>query len=109
MVLPEVETDVDEVASIMRGAHEEGKDHALVVVAEGAQYKAEAMARHFKEYEDELGFKLRVVTLGHVQRGGHRELLIDCWQPGCEQRQLITILIAPFSKGGWGDFKGTIN
>ena len=72
MVLPEVETDVDEVASIMRGAHEEGKDHALVVVAEGAQYNAEAMARHFKEYEDELGFKLRVVTLGHVQRGGHR-------------------------------------
>jgi 6-phosphofructokinase 1 len=70
VVIPEVESDPDEVASIMRGAHRQGKDHALVVVAEGARYNAEAMAHHFKEHEDELGFKLRVVTLGHVQRGG---------------------------------------
>jgi 6-phosphofructokinase 1 len=83
VVVPEVETDPDEVASIMRGAHEQGKDHALVVVAEGARYNAEAMARHFKEHEDELGFKLRVVTLGHVQRGG---------APGAFDRLLATRL-----------------
>jgi 6-phosphofructokinase 1 len=40
------------------------------VVAEGAHYNADAVARHFKEHEDEPGFKLRAVTLGHVQRGG---------------------------------------
>ncbi len=83
VVIPEIETDPDEVASIMRRAHEQGKDHALVVVAEGAHYNAEAMAHHFKEHEDELGFKLRVVTLGHVQRGG---------APGAFDRLLATRL-----------------
>jgi len=70
VVIPEVETDPHTVAETIRAAHLQGKHHALVVVAEGALHNAKAIARHFQEHQDELGFKLRVVTLGHVQRGG---------------------------------------
>ncbi len=70
VVIPEVPTDPDAVAAEMRQAYERGKTHALVVVAEGDQYDAEALAQHFREHKDELGFELRITTLGHVQRGG---------------------------------------
>jgi len=46
-----------------------GKGWALVVVAEGAAYNAERLARHFRDLY-ELGFEARVTILGHNQRGG---------------------------------------
>jgi 6-phosphofructokinase 1 len=70
VVIPEVPTDPDLLAAELREAYERGKSHALIVVAEGDQYNAEALAQHFAEHRDELGFELRVTTLGHVQRGG---------------------------------------
>jgi len=70
IVIPEVETDPEAIAGDLRAAYERGKAHALVVVAEGAHYNAEVMARHFAEHRHRLGFELRVTTLGHVQRGG---------------------------------------
>src|SRR6185437_10343823 len=44
--------------------------HAIVVVAEGARFGADALARHFTEHAERLRFELRVTKLGHVQRGG---------------------------------------
>ena len=41
-----------------------------MVVAEGACYNAETLTRYFEEHRELLGFELRVVKLGHVQRGG---------------------------------------
>jgi len=70
VVIPELDTDPDVVATELRAAYERGKSHALVVVAEGAKYNAEAMAAHFRAHRDTIGFELRVTTLGHVQRGG---------------------------------------
>jgi 6-phosphofructokinase 1 len=70
IVVPEVETDPDDVAAELRAAYERGKAHALIVVAEGARYNARAMERHFAEYRGRVGFDLRVTILGHVQRGG---------------------------------------
>jgi len=70
VIIPEVETDPEIVAAELRVAYERGKGHALVVVAEGARYNAEALARYFQEHHERLGFELRVTTLGHVQRGG---------------------------------------
>lgn len=70
IVIPEAETDPDSVTAELRSAYERGKGHAIVVVAEGARYNAEAMAQHFLEHKDLLGFDLRVTKLGHVQRGG---------------------------------------
>ena len=58
------------VARELRAAYERGKAHAIVVVAEGACYNAEALTRYFQEHRERLGFELRVVKLGHVQRGG---------------------------------------
>lgn len=70
IVIPEVETNPEALADELRRAYERGQAHALVIVAEGATYNAEALAEYFKEHHERLGFDLRVTTLGHVQRGG---------------------------------------
>ncbi len=70
VVLPEIEVDPDEIAIQLRRAYERGKAHAIVVVAEGARYNAEAMLQHFELNRETIGFELRVTKLGHVQRGG---------------------------------------
>jgi 6-phosphofructokinase 1 len=83
VVLPEIETDPLAIAEEIRLAYERGKAHAIVVVAEGARYNAETLASYFHEHRQELGFELRVTTLGHVQRGG---------EPGAFDRLLATRL-----------------
>lgn len=70
ILLPEIETDPEEVAETLRLAYEHGKAHAIIVVAEGAKYNAEALTRFFEKHKDRLGFKIRATILGHVQRGG---------------------------------------
>jgi len=70
ILIPEVETDPEALAVELRGAYERGKAHAIVVVAEGASYDAEALINYFAANRDRLGFDLRATTLGHVQRGG---------------------------------------
>ncbi len=69
-VIPEVDTDPEEVAEILRKAYDKGKAHCLIVVAEGAKYNAQKLDEYFKEHQERLGFDLRVTILGHVQRGG---------------------------------------
>ncbi len=70
IVVPEVECNPEEIAREITEAYDRGKPRALVVVAEGAQYNAEGLARYFREHHERLGFELRVTILGHVQRGG---------------------------------------
>ncbi len=81
VVIPEVDTDPEALADVVRRAYEVGKPHALVVVAEGARYDADALGRYFAEHRARLGFELRVTRLGHVQRGG---------TPGAFDRLLAT-------------------
>jgi len=81
IVLPEKQIDPESVACDLRAAYERGKAHAIVVVAEGACYNAEALTHYFQEHRERLGFELRVVKLGHVQRGG---------RPGVFDRLLAT-------------------
>jgi 6-phosphofructokinase 1 len=69
-VIPEIETTPEQVAQELRAAYERGKAHALAVVAEGANYHAEALAAYFRKHHARIGFDLRTTTLGHVQRGG---------------------------------------
>jgi 6-phosphofructokinase 1 len=83
VVIPEVECDPERVAAELRAAYERGKAHAIVVVAEGARYNAQALSAYFREHRERLGFELRVTTLGHVQRGG---------TPGAFDRLLATRL-----------------
>ena len=70
VVLPEFDTDPEEIATILSEAYEKGKAHAIIVVAEGAKYNANALDAYFKEHRERLGFDLRVTILGHTQRGG---------------------------------------
>lgn len=70
ILLPEVETDPEEVAESLRLAYEHGKGHAIIVVAEGAKYNADALTKYFEKHKERLGFKIRATILGHVQRGG---------------------------------------
>ncbi len=83
IVIPEIETLPQEVADELELAYERGKSHGLVIVAEGAKHDAEALARYFKENQEDIGFSLRITTLGHVQRGG---------SPGAFDRNLATRL-----------------
>lgn len=69
-VIPEVDTDHEQLARVIAAAYDRGKPHALVVVAEGAKYNAHELAQVFAEQREQLGFELRVTSLGHVQRGG---------------------------------------
>jgi 6-phosphofructokinase 1 len=70
VVLPEFETDPEEIAQVLTDAYEKGKAHAIIVVAEGAKYNANTLDAYFKEHRERLGFDLRVTILGHTQRGG---------------------------------------
>jgi 6-phosphofructokinase 1 len=70
VLIPEAPTDPETVATEIRLAYERGKAHAIVVVAEGAQHDAEALAQYFKDHRQRLGYDLRTTILGHVQRGG---------------------------------------
>ena len=81
--IPEVETDPEALAAELRDSYRRGKSHAIIVVAEGAKYNAEALLRYFQQHRERLGFELRATTLGHVQRGG---------APGAFDRLLATRL-----------------
>jgi 6-phosphofructokinase 1 len=71
ILIPEVESDPEEVAESLRLAYEHGKTHAIIVVAEGATYNADALTQYFEKHKERLGFKIRATILGHVQRGGN--------------------------------------
>ena len=66
IVIPERDYDIKAIADKLTANREHGKDHGLVVVAEGVM-----SAQDFKEKLDQCGeFDSRAITLGHVQRGG---------------------------------------
>jgi 6-phosphofructokinase 1 len=103
IVVPEIEADPEAVAAELRAGYERGKPHALVVVAEGARYNAEGLARYFQQHRERLGFELRVTILGHVQRGA---------APGAFDRLLATRLgagaIARLAQGERGVLVGLL-
>ncbi len=68
VVIPEVPTTVDDIGRAIEAAYARGKNHAFVIVAEGAEPKVREIAAHLEE--SDIGFKSRVTILGHVQRGG---------------------------------------
>jgi 6-phosphofructokinase 1 len=71
VVIPEVETDPEQLALVIESAYEKGKPHAIIVVAEGATYNADKLVAYFAEHKERLGFDIRSTILGHVQRGGN--------------------------------------
>lgn len=70
ILIPEVESTLEEVVDCIANAHKKGKRHALIVVSEGAKCNAEKLKSHFKDKRLELGYDMRFTILGHTQRGG---------------------------------------
>lgn len=70
VIIPETDTQPDELVRQLRASHERGKKHAIVIVAEGAKYDADALVRYFDLHGPKIGIQLRMTRLGHVQRGG---------------------------------------
>ncbi len=83
IVIPERENSPAEVADILLAAHGRGKTHGIVVIAEGSKYDASEMEQYFKDNREQIGFGLRTIKIGHVQRGG---------TPGAFDRTLATRL-----------------
>lgn len=103
ITLPEVETDPEELATLIQQAYEHGKSHALIIAAEGATYNAMALTAYFQEHKERLGFSVRSTILGHVQRGG---------SPGAYDRILASKLglgaVEAIDRGEYGVLVGMI-
>jgi 6-phosphofructokinase 1 len=83
VVIPEAEVEPETLVRDIQSAYARGKAHALIIVAEGARNNAARLAEHFDAHKNQIGFDVRVTTLGHVQRGG---------TPGAFDRLLATRL-----------------
>ncbi len=68
VLLPEIPYNLDEVCRRITAGYDRGKHHAIIMVAEGAG-KASYVSFEIKE---RLQRDVRMVVLGHVQRGGSR-------------------------------------
>lgn len=66
VLVPEVETPIEEVVAKIRLSQKTGKQHFIVVVAEGVGGVADIA----KQIEEATGIDSRATVLGHVQRGG---------------------------------------
>lgn len=69
VLIPEIETSIDELGTVVEEAYLKGKSHGLIVVAEGANLKSSLIAEYLDQHD--IGFEVRVTILGHVQRGGY--------------------------------------
>ena len=66
VLVPEVETPIEEVIAKIRLSQKTGKQHFIIVVAEGVGGVADIA----KQIEEATGIDSRATVLGHVQRGG---------------------------------------
>ena len=67
-VIPEQDVTIEQIGERLHNAYIRGKNHAIAVIAEGANHKIADIARHLEERD--VGFEVRITILGHVQRGG---------------------------------------
>ena len=68
VLVPEVTVTLQEVADAIEDAYRRGKTHAILIIAEGANFRTTDLAKAIDELD--IGFKTRVTILGHIQRGG---------------------------------------
>jgi 6-phosphofructokinase 1 len=103
VVIPEAEVEPEVIVHDIQSAYARGKAHALIIVAEGARNNAARLAEHFEAHKKQIGFDMRVTTLGHVQRGG---------TPGAFDRLLATRLAAAavdsLERGEHGRLMGSV-
>lgn len=66
ILVPEIETPIDDVVNKIIATQKTGKKHFIVVVAEGVG----AVEKIAETIEEKTGIESRATVLGHVQRGG---------------------------------------
>ncbi|MBF0778828.1 6-phosphofructokinase [Streptococcus cuniculi] len=67
IIVPEEDFQIEEVVASIRKGYEKGKNHNIVMLAEGVT-SAHEFAKKLKEAGDTSD--LRAIELGHIQRGG---------------------------------------
>lgn len=65
-LIPEMPYDIDAICANLKHRYKEGRDNAIIMVAEGVG-AAQAIAEQIKH---RIGFETRIMVLGHYQRGG---------------------------------------
>ena len=66
-LVPEEPFDMQrDVIDVIREGRINGRNHAIVIVAEGVKYAMDIS----RKIEEETGIECRLTTIGHVQRGG---------------------------------------
>ncbi|HKK72292.1 MAG TPA: 6-phosphofructokinase [Candidatus Krumholzibacteria bacterium] len=66
VIVPEMPFNINEMCQRIEGGYDRGKKHAIIIIAEGAA-RADEIATGLKLI---LSRDVRVVVLGHIQRGG---------------------------------------
>ncbi|MFH1844496.1 MAG: ATP-dependent 6-phosphofructokinase [bacterium] len=66
VIIPELPFDIDDICRRIDSGYDVGKQHAIIIVAEGA---AKASYTSY-EIRNRLQRSVRMVVLGHIQRGG---------------------------------------
>jgi 6-phosphofructokinase len=85
ILVPEKAIGLHDITEAIKKRHARGKDHSIIVVAEGARLEGDPALedsndpsqrqdgigdRLAKLIETETGFETRAIVLGHIQRGG---------------------------------------
>ncbi len=81
ILIPEIDFDIKEVCQIVKQGYESGKSHNLILVAEGIQDccldQSDKKDEHYSAafqigdmISQNTGYEVRIIVLGHVQRGG---------------------------------------
>ncbi|MBS3813325.1 6-phosphofructokinase [Candidatus Bipolaricaulota bacterium] len=70
VLVPEMDYDLNEVAKGIYEGYKKGKQHTIVVVAEGVYREGSAAHYVGQHIREKIGFEMRVTVLGHMQRGG---------------------------------------
>ncbi|MCS7233453.1 MAG: 6-phosphofructokinase [Synergistetes bacterium] len=66
ILIPEMPYDMENICMKLRRGHQRGKTHSIIVVAEGVASAAQIR----DQILDKTGYEVRIVVLGHLQRGG---------------------------------------
>ncbi len=67
IVVPEIEMSMDDIVNKIKSSQKTGKQHFIIIVAEGVGGVDEIA----KKIEEETGVESRATVLGHIQRGGN--------------------------------------
>jgi 6-phosphofructokinase 1 len=69
-LIPERAASLEDVSTTLKEAYIRGKTHCIIVVAEGWKPGITALEAFLNSQKADLGFEVRTIVLGHIQRGG---------------------------------------